>query len=98
MILESVILDAKSGKEKAFQRAFSEAQAIVASMPGYCSHELLHCVEKDSRFLLQIRWEKLEDHTEGFRGSEEYSRWKEILHSFYEVFPDVEHYKGVFSG
>jgi len=98
MILESVILDVKLGEEEAFQGAFAEAQVIVASMPGYCSHELLRCLEKKSRFLLQIRWTHLEAHTEGFRGSKEYLRWKELLHSFYEIFPDVEHYREVYSG
>jgi heme-degrading monooxygenase HmoA len=95
MILESVILDVRAGEEEAFELAFAEAQGIVASMPGYCSHELLRCVEANSRYLLQIRWTSLEAHTEGFRGSSEYQSWKDLLHHFYEVFPTVEHYLGV---
>ena len=98
MVLESVILDVKAGEEKSFELAFSEAQAIVASMPGYLSHELLGCVETQGRYLLQIRWTNLEAHTEGFRGSPEYQRWKELLHSFYEIFPTVEHYRRIVGG
>lgn len=98
MILESVILDVKAGEEKAFELAFAEAQEIVASMPGYCAHDLLRCVEERSRYLLQIRWTNLEAHTEGFRGSPEYARWKELLHHFYEIFPTVEHYRSVLHG
>ncbi len=97
MILESVILDVRSGEEKAFEAAFAEARSIVASMPGHSSHELLRCLETDSRYLLQIRWTSLEAHTEGFRGSPEYARWKELLHHFYEIFPNVEHYRSVLS-
>ena len=96
VILESVILDVKAGEEQSFEAAFGEAQAIVASMPGYLSHELLGCVETKGRYLLQIRWTDLEAHTEGFRGSPEYQRWKELLHSFYEIFPTVEHYRRIF--
>ena len=98
MILESVILDVKPGKEEAFESAFAEAQEIVSSISGYSSHELLRCLETKSRYLLQIRWMNLEAHTQGFRGSPEYQRWKDLLHHFYPVFPTVEHYEEVFSG
>ncbi len=98
MILESVILDVRAGEEKSFESAFAEAQKIVAAMPGYLSHELLGCIETKGRYLLQIRWTDLEAHTEGFRGSPEYQRWKELLHSFYEIFPTVEHYDPILGG
>jgi hypothetical protein len=39
-----------------------------------------------------VKWETLEDHTEGFRGSEEYQQWRFLLHHFYDPFPAVEHY------
>ena len=40
MILEVAILDVKSGQEDHFVEAFRQAQTIIASMPGYLSHEL----------------------------------------------------------
>ena len=45
--------------------------------------------------LLLVRWERLEDHDPGFRGSPEYRRWRELLHGFYEPFPVVEHFHEV---
>ena len=39
-VLEVALLDVRSGQEPAFEAAFGEAQAILASMPGYRSHEL----------------------------------------------------------
>jgi len=95
MILESAILDVKPGREAAFEDSFREAQAIIASMPGYRSHELLRCIETASRYLLLVRWDTLEHHTEGFRGSPEYRRWKALLHDYYDPFPTVEHYAAV---
>jgi hypothetical protein len=41
-------------------------------------------------------WDRLEDHTEGFRGSEDYQRWRDLLHHFYDPAPTVEHYEPVF--
>ena len=33
----------------------------------------------------------LEAHTEGFRGSNRYPRWRELLHHFHDPFPVVDH-------
>ncbi|MBE9396086.1 antibiotic biosynthesis monooxygenase [Pontibacterium sp. N1Y112] len=93
MILEVAILDVKAGDEAAFEVAFSNAQAIIASMPGYVSHDLKRCLEKPNRYILLVNWLTLEDHTEGFRGSPEYLEWRALLHHFYDPFPDVEHYE-----
>ncbi|SJN16176.1 Antibiotic biosynthesis monooxygenase [Sphingobacterium sp. JB170] len=49
-------------------------------------------MEKNDKYLLEVRWESLEDHTIGFRGSEDYQQWKQLLHHFYAPFPIVEHY------
>jgi heme-degrading monooxygenase HmoA len=95
MILETAVLDVKPGREAEFEASFREARAIIASMPGYLSHELLRCIETASRYLLLVRWETLEDHTRGFRGSPEYARWKALLHHYYDPFPTVEHYREV---
>jgi heme-degrading monooxygenase HmoA len=45
-----------------------------------------------SRYLLLVSWERLEDHTEGFRKSPEYEEWRRLLHHFYDPFPTVEHF------
>lgn len=95
MILEVARLDVIPGREAEFESAFAQAQAIISGMPGYLDHELQRCVETASRYLLLVRWERLEDHTDGFRQSEEYQRWKALLHHFYDPFPEVEHYRPV---
>ena len=97
MILEVVILDIISGKEQEFETVFSEASDIIASMAGYFSHQLQHCLEKENRYLLLVQWETLEVHTVGFRGSPEYQEWKKMLHHFYDPFPVVEHYEMIFT-
>lgn len=92
MILEVAILDVKSEIQSDFEKAFSQAEPIISSMKGYISHELKQCIENKNRYLLMVNWETLEDHTEGFRQSDEYQQWKKLLHHFYEPFPIVEHY------
>lgn len=95
MILEVAMLDVIPGEEAAFEAAFAEAQAIIAAMPGYVSHELQRCLEQRHRYVLLVRWQTLEDHTVGFRGSPDYQRWRALLHHFYDPFPVVEHFEPV---
>ncbi len=93
MILEVAILKIKPGMNQEFEAAFSQASSIIASVPGYIEHNLQQCIEVDNQYLLLVNWQTLEDHTVGFRQSEKYQTWKELLHNFYDPFPVVEHYK-----
>ena len=92
MITEQAVLDVKPGRETEFELAFSEAKGIIASMPGFESLQLQRCIERPNRYLLLVSWERLEDHTEGFRNSAGYEEWRRLLHHFYDPFPTVEHY------
>jgi heme-degrading monooxygenase HmoA len=92
VITEQATLDVEPGREAEFQRAFAEAKAIIASMPGFRTLELHRCLETPNRYLLLVSWERLEDHTEGFRKSPEYDTWRRLLHHFYDPFPTVEHF------
>lgn len=95
MILEVAVLNVRSGHSGEFERAFAQAQGIIASMPGYLSHQLQRCLEVRDQYLLLVHWQRLEDHTVGFRQSPRYQEWRQLLHHFYEPFPTVEHYESV---
>ncbi len=95
MILEAVFLHVKAGQAEAFEDAFRQASPIISNMSGYLSHELQRCLEVENKYLLLVRWQTLEAHTEGFRGSDEYQEWKRLLHHFYDPFPTVEHFEQV---
>ncbi len=92
MILEVAMLHLRPGQADQFETAFREASAIIAASPGYLTHELQRCLEVPDKYLLLVRWETLEDHTVGFRGSMAYAEWRQLLHHFYEPFPTVEHF------
>ncbi len=92
MIFEVAILNVIPGREAEFEDAFRQAQRIISKTSGYRSHELRRCMETANRYILLVGWDKLEDHTAGFRGSPSYQKWKQLLHHFYDPFPAVEHY------
>lgn len=93
VIVEHALLDVVAGQEQRFEEAFAEAEAIISSMPGFRSLRLERGVERPSRYLLLVEWDRLEDHTEGFRGSAGYQDWRRLLHHFYDPAPVVEHYE-----
>jgi len=95
MILEVARLDVRPGQCAAFEVDFREAQTLVAEIEGYQKHELRRCHENRDRYLLLIWWDTLEAHTEGFRQSPQYERWRALLHHYYDPFPTVEHYEPV---
>jgi len=96
MITEIALLNIKKDQSNLFETAFNKAQVIISSMKGYTEHELLKCLEEADKYVLIIRWQTLEDHTEGFRKNKMYHDWRNLLHHFYEPFPVVEHYEKVF--
>lgn len=93
MILEIASLQVRPGQAAAFEAAFLQAQAIIASMPGYLGHELQRCLERDDHYMLLVRWRSVQDHEVGFRTSPQYQQWRALLHHFYDPFPTVLHYE-----
>ena len=95
VILEHAVLPVRPGQEADFEHAFATAKDIISAMPGFRGLTLSRCLERPGAYLLLVEWERLADHTEGFRGSPQYQQWRALLHSFYEPFPVVEHFTTV---
>ena len=86
------MLDVKPGQGEAFEAAMKQAVPLIAASEGFLGIEVLPCMETPGRYLLLVKWESVEAHEVGFRGSDRYQQWKALLHGFYEPFPLVQHY------
>jgi heme-degrading monooxygenase HmoA len=95
VILEHAVLSVRPGQQEAFEEAFGKAKRIIAAMPGFHGLTLSRCIERPDDYLLLVEWERLEDHTERFRGSARYQEWRALLHCFYDPFPTVDHFREV---
>ena len=95
MITEHALLNVVPGRELEFIGAMQQARSLIAASPGFVSLRVERCLERPSRFLLLVEWERLEDHTEGFRRSPAYEEWRAALHHFYDPFPVVEHFEAI---
>lgn len=92
MIVEHALLHVVPHRTDEFEAAFADAKSIISSIPGFENLTLSRGIEQPNTYLLLVEWERLEDHIEGFRQSDEYQKWKTLLHHFYEPFPVVEHF------
>ncbi|KJF19930.1 antibiotic biosynthesis monooxygenase [Rhodococcus sp. AD45-ID] len=95
MILEHALLHVDPALSEEFEKAFGTAKSIISAVPGFIRLHLSHCMESPQQYLLLVEWESLEAHTVGFRQSDGYQRWRELLHHFYDPFPVAEHYETV---
>jgi heme-degrading monooxygenase HmoA len=90
-ILEHVVLTIDPEQAGPYETAFAQARPLIENQPGCGGARLLRVLETAGRYVLLVEWATLEDHLEGFRNSPEFASWRELLHHFYVIPPEVEH-------
>ena len=93
MILELADLSIQPGQNAAFEAAVQHGlQTVISQAKGFEGFKLNHSIENPQRYILQIFWTTLEDHTVGFRGSPAFAAWRAIVGPFFASPPVVEHF------
>ena len=94
MILEIADIRVLPGQQAAFEEALQRALRTVASQAqGMLGWTVTRGVESPERFMLQIVWATLEDHTVGFRQGPLFGQWRAIIGPFFAQAPQVEHFE-----
>ena len=91
MVLEIADFDIRPGTEEQFAAAYLQAKDLLAATPGFVSARMTRGIETPSRFVLLVEWQSVEAHTVGFRESERFPRWRELIGPFFAGAPKVEH-------
>ena len=93
MILELADIRIQPGQNAAFEAAIaSAASSIIAQAKGFQGYKINRGIESPERYVLQIFWDTLEDHTVGFRQSELFTQWRAVVGPFFAAPPVVEHF------
>jgi heme-degrading monooxygenase HmoA len=92
MVTEHAFIAVLPGAESDFESVLPEALAVLSAAPGCSSVRILRGVERPSTFLLLVEWESLAAHTEGFRSSEAFTRWRALIGPYLDGQPEVEHF------
>ena len=94
MILEIADIRVLPGQQAAFEEALQRALSTVASQAqGMLGWTVTKGIESPERFMLQIVWATLEDHTVGFRQGPLFVQWRAIIGPFFAQAPQVEHFE-----
>jgi heme-degrading monooxygenase HmoA len=93
MILELADIRIHSGQNAAFETAIAHGAAtVITQAQGFRGYKINRGIEIPERYLLQIFWDTLEDHTVGFRQGPLYTQWRAIVGPFFAAPPVVEHF------
>ena len=93
MILELADIRIHPGQNAAFEEAIARGlREVFTSVKGARNPSVHRGIESPERYVLQITWDTLEDHTVGFRQSPAFAAWRAIVGPFFAQPPVVEHF------
>jgi heme-degrading monooxygenase HmoA len=94
MILEIADILIRPGQNAAFEEAIERGLTTVAChASGFQGYKVNRGIESPERYVLQIFWATLEDHTVGFRQGPLFGQWRAIVGPFFAAPPTVEHFE-----
>ena len=94
MILELADIRIAPGQQAAFDEAIQRGlRTVAAQAKGMMGWKVNKGLESPERYILQIFWATLEDHTVGFRQGPLFAQWRAIVGPFFAQPPVVEHFE-----
>jgi heme-degrading monooxygenase HmoA len=93
MVTEIAVVEIISERVLEFETAIELAvDTVLSKSPGFQHFGLFKGIERPNVYTFIIHWEKLEDHTETFRKSDSFAKWRKIIGPFFAHPPVVEHW------
>ena len=94
MILELADIRIPPGQQAAFDEAIQRGIAtVISKAKGFQGFKVNKGIESPERYILQIFWDTLEDHTVAFREDPLFPEWRAIVGPFFAGPPTVEHFE-----
>jgi len=94
MILELADIRIHPGQQGAFEVAIQRGvNEVISKAKGFQGYKVNKGIESPERYVLQIFWETLENHTIDFRQSAAFADWRAIVGPFFAGPPTVEHFE-----
>ena len=94
MILELADIRIQPGQNVAFEEAIQRGIAsVISHAQGFHGAKVNRGIESPDRYILQIFWATLEDHTVAFRQGPLFAEWRAIVGPFFAAPPVVEHFE-----
>jgi heme-degrading monooxygenase HmoA len=92
MIIELASFDITPGHEADFESAFARSSDVFSAAHGCLGATLSRAIEQPLRYVIQVRWSTLEDHSIRFREDGHLDRWRELVNHHLSGPPTMLHY------
>ena len=93
MIVELADIRIPPGKQAEFDAAIVHGvTSVISQAKGFRGYKVNKGIESPERYILQIFWDTLENHTVDFRGGPLFPQWRAIVGPFFAQPPVVEHF------
>lgn len=79
-------------KSAAFEKAYAESGKHLQASPYCLSYQLLHGNEEPNHYIVIIHWTSKEEHLQGFRKSQEFGPFFNLVKPFYNNIEEMKHY------
>jgi heme-degrading monooxygenase HmoA len=94
LILEIADIRIAAGQNAAFEEAIQRGlSTVISQAQGFQGAKVNRGIESPERYVLQIFWATLEDHTVAFRQGPLFPQWRAIVGPFFAAPPVVEHFE-----
>lgn len=96
MVLEMAEITIRPGEQAQFDAAIAQGiTEVISHARGFRRATVHKGIESPERYVLQIEWDTLENHTVDFRGSPAFAQWRAIVGPYFAQPPRVEHFTSV---
>ncbi|MDQ3290974.1 MAG: antibiotic biosynthesis monooxygenase [Bacteroidota bacterium] len=75
-----------------FESAYSAAGKLLQNSPYCLGYELIKGVDEPKNFILTIYWTSIEEHLNGFRKSNVFGEFFDLVRPFYSNIQEMKHY------
>ena len=94
MILELADIRIHPGQQAEFDEAIVRGvTTVISQAKGFRGYKVNKGIETPERYILQIFWDTLENHTVDFRGGPLFTQWRAIVGPYFAQPPVVEHFE-----
>jgi quinol monooxygenase YgiN len=78
---------------EAFEKAYTDAGKFLKASPFCLDYEVIHGEEEPNHYIVIIHWTSTDEHLNGFRNSEEFVPFFNLVKPFFGNIEEMKHYQ-----
>lgn len=92
--IEIIRYKIESANTSSFEKAYADAGKLLQSSPQCQGYQLIRGVDEPGKYIVIIHWTSKEEHLQGFRKSQVFQSFFNLVKPFYSNIEEMKHYEG----